>query len=231
MSSKSPCDVIAIDGPAGAGKSTVTKMLAKEMGLRYLDSGAMYRCVALLAIRRGLSSESAGPLEALAQECEIEFADGDPQRVFLNGEEVTTAIREPQVGDMASAVSVHPGVRAVLVKLQQQIVARGGCVLEGRDATTVIAPHACLKVFLTATAEERARRRHAELRNRDQVVAYEEVLRAIVERDQRDSERDASPLTVAPDAILIDSTDMTPVQVVEEIRRRALEAGSRSTTA
>ncbi|GMU31815.1 MAG: cytidylate kinase [Chthonomonadaceae bacterium] len=231
MSSRTPCNVIAIDGPAGAGKSTVTKMLAKEMGLRYLDSGAMYRCVALVALRKGLSSENAGSLEALAQECEIEFADGDPQRVYLNGEEVTAAIREPQVGDMASAVSVHLGVRAVLVKLQQQIVAKGGCVLEGRDATTVIAPNACLKVFLTATAEERARRRYAELRDRGQEIPYEEVLRAIVERDQRDSERDASPLTLAPDAILIDSTDMTPVQVVEEIRRHALEAGSRSTTA
>lgn len=231
MKPSKPCDVIAIDGPAGAGKSTVTKQLAKEMGLRYLDTGAMYRSVALVALRSEVNADDAESLESLAQKCEIVFADGDPQRVFLNGEDVTQAIREPQVGDMASAVSVHPGVRAVLVNLQQQIVAKGGCVLEGRDATTVIAPNACLKVFLTATPEERARRRYAELLDRGQAASFEDVLQAIVERDQRDSGRDASPLIIAPGAVVIDSTDMTASQVVEEIKRLALGVGPPSALA
>lgn len=217
--------VIAIDGPAGAGKSTVSKLLAKRLDLRYLDSGAMYRAIALKAIRLGVDPGDERTLGELAEQAHIEFGDGDPQRVWLDGEDVTEQIRTPTVSDWASRISVHPAVRRALVKKQQRIVAEGGVTLEGRDATTVIAPDATLKVFLTASVEERARRRWLEYKAKGDDVSLEAVLAQVLERDRRDTERESSPLTQAEDAMVIDSGNLTPGEVVEEIIRALVARG------
>ena len=155
--------VIAIDGPAGAGKSTVAKMLARNLGLTYLDTGAMYRALALKAQRSGLKAGDGEAAAHLCRGCDISFGIGDPQAVYLDGEDVTHAIRQPDIGELASALSVFPPVRRVLVHRQRAIIEKGGVVLEGRDATTVIAPNAQVKVYLTASLEERAKRRLLEL--------------------------------------------------------------------
>lgn len=195
--------VIAIDGPAGAGKSTVARQLADVLGYIYLDSGAMYRCVGLLAARQSVAPDDAG---ALAEAAQITFdpgAVGEPQRVLLNGEEVTAAIRTPEASQMASKVAANPTVRRAMVALQQAMGAQGGVVMEGRDIGTVVFPNAELKVFLTASPEERARRRHAELVARGEEIAYETVLEEQRERDRRDSTREASPLIAADDAVVL----------------------------
>lgn len=195
--------VIAIDGPAGAGKSTVARQLADVLGYIYLDSGAMYRCVGLLAARQGVPPDDAG---ALAEAAQITFdpgAVGEPQRVLLNGEDVTAAIRTPEASQMASKVAANPIVRHAMVALQQALGAQGGVVMEGRDIGTVVFPNAELKVFLTASPEERARRRHAELVARGEEIAYETVLEEQRERDRRDSTREASPLIAADDAVVL----------------------------
>jgi len=195
--------VIAIDGPAGAGKSTVARQLADVLGYVYLDSGAMYRCVGLLAVRQGVAPDDAG---ALAEAAQIAFdpgAVGEPQRVLLNGEDVTAAIRTPEASQMASKVAANPTVRCAMVALQQAMGVQGGVVMEGRDIGTVVFPNAELKVFLTASPEERARRRHAELVARGEEIAYETVLDEQRERDRRDSTREASPLIAAEDAVVL----------------------------
>lgn len=195
--------VIAIDGPAGAGKSTVARQLADVLGYIYLDSGAMYRCVGLLAARQSVAPDDAG---ALAEAAQITFdpgAVGEPQRVLLNGEDVTAAIRTPEASQMASKVAANPTVRRAMVALQQAMGAQGGVVMEGRDIGTVVFPNAELKVFLTASPEERARRRHAELVARGEEIAYETVLEEQRERDRRDSTREASPLIAADDAVVL----------------------------
>ena len=212
---------IAIDGPAGAGKSTVAKRLAKELGLSFLDTGAMYRCLALKCIRHGISADDGDQAGLLGQTTSIAFEPGDPQRVLLDGEDVTEAIRRPEVGDFASAVSVHSPVRRVLASQQQQIVAQGGYTLEGRDTTTVIAPTAPVRIFLTASIDERAKRRFTELHERGVEVSLEEIKAQIEERDHRDSTRADSPLRIAEGVQVIETDGMSIDQVLETIKSLA----------
>lgn len=210
--------VIAIDGPAGAGKSTVAKLLAKDLGLTYLDTGAMYRALALKAHREGYGSGDGGVAAEIGRRSDISFGTGDPQPVYLDGEEVTEAIRTPEISELASALSVFPPVRRVLVERQKAIISQGGVVLEGRDATTVIAPHAQVKVYLTASLEERAKRRTLELESKGLGAEYERVRMEVESRDHRDITRDDSPLVVAPDAILVESAGLTPDEVAQKIK-------------
>lgn len=215
--------VIAIDGPAGAGKTTVAKTVANQLGLSFLDTGAMYRCVALLALRNGLSADSGERAADLAAKCQISFEARSPQRVILDGEDVSEAIRTPEVGDFASEVSVHSPVRRVLVEQQKEIVSHGGVILEGRDTTTVVAPKADLKIYLTASIEVRAQRRFKELRAKGISVDLGEIKRQIRERDERDCTRLDSPLRVAEDAVVVDTDVLTPPEVVA----RVIELASR----
>lgn len=210
--------VIAIDGPAGAGKSTVAKMLAKELGLNYLDTGAMYRALALKASRNGLGPADGDKAGELGRATDIAFAPGDPQRVLLDGEDVTTAIRTLEIGELASALSAFTPVRKVLVERQKRMVAAGGVVLEGRDATTVIAPNAQVRVFLTASLEERAKRRHKELEEKGTGDRFEKVRKDVESRDHRDITREDSPLTVAAGVVVIETAGLSPSEVVREIQ-------------
>lgn len=197
--------VIAIDGPAGAGKSTVARGVAAALGFTYLDSGAMYRSVALAALRAGLELDDPERVAALARGLEVGF---DGSRVLLDGEEVTGEIRSAEVSEAASHVSVHPGVREAMVERQRELIADGRYVAEGRDIGTVVSPEAPLKVFLTAGDEERARRRAEQTGE-----AVAEVMSAQAERDRRDSTRDHGALRAADDAVELDTTG-TPVDDV-----------------
>lgn len=210
--------VIAIDGPAGSGKSTVARALAARLDYRYLDTGAMYRCVALAALRRwgatGLRERleppyDGAPIGALASQLSIELR---PEAVRLDGEDVTASIRTTEVSEAASTVAALPGVRRALVAMQRALVASGDWVAEGRDVGTVVAPDAALKVFLSADPLERARRRAGELGADPQTVLAEQAI-----RDARDSEREHSPLSAAPDAVALDTTEFSVEQVVERI--------------
>jgi CMP/dCMP kinase len=210
--------VIAIDGPAGAGKSTVAKALARDLGLNYLDTGAMYRAIALKALRSGLGPEDGDQAAALGQTTAIEFGPGEPQQVFLDGENVTAAIRAPDIGELASALSAFPPVRRLLVARQQAMVREGGYTLEGRDVTTVVAPDADVKVYLTASSEERAKRRYLELEQKGVSSDLGSVKEQMETRDNRDMNREDSPLMVAPGATVVESEGLTPAEVVEKIK-------------
>ena len=209
--------MIAIDGPAGAGKSTVARGVAAALGATYLDSGAMYRCVALAALRAGADLDDGPAVGRIADGLGIALRDGE---VLLDGESVGTQIRAPQVSAAASRVSIHPEVRAAMVARQRALLAAGDWVAEGRDIGTVVAPDAALKVFLTAAPGERARRRAA-----DTGEGVEEVAAAQADRDRRDSEREHGPLRAAPDAIEIDTTGQTVSEVVERIIEIGFELG------
>jgi cytidylate kinase len=209
--------VIAIDGPAGAGKSSVARAVAAALGLTYLDSGAMYRCVALAALDRGADLDDPEAIGALARSLEIAL---DSERVGLDGEDVSAAIREPAVTQASSRVSVHPAVREALVSRQRQLIDDGRYVAEGRDIGTVVSPDAPLKVFLTASAEERARRRAAQT-DEDEAA----VLAAQRERDERDENRAHSALRPAADAVEIDTTGLDLSEVVERIVELAKQRG------
>lgn len=217
MTNSQPTFVIAIDGPAGAGKSTTAKALARTLGIRYLDTGAMYRCLALKSSRHGIGPEDSVGAAALMVGIQIEFGTGDPQPVFLDGEEVTTLIRSLEIGELASALSIHGSVRKQMVLLQQSLVHKGGVVLEGRDATTVIAPNADLKIYLTASLEERSRRRHVELATKGENSSFEQVRSQIETRDHRDITREESPLSVAYDAHIVESGCRAVEDVVLQI--------------
>lgn len=209
---------IAIDGPAGAGKSTVAKAVASEFGAMYLDTGAMYRAIGLYFLRRNQISD----VPAIVRDVEsvgldVRFVDG-VQRMFLSGEDVTAAIRTPEASLAASDVGKIPEVRAHLVRLQQSIAQGVSVVMDGRDIGTKVLPNATLKIYLTATAEVRAIRRYNEMRGNGELPVYHEVLDDIVLRDYNDSHRDASPLVRAEDAVEIDTSLMTITQIVERIR-------------
>lgn len=213
--------IIAIDGPVGSGKSTVARRVAELLGYTYLDTGAMYRAVALAALRRGIGLQDATPLAAMASEVKIDLIAApanastpatapseSPQRVFLDGEDVTAAIRTPQVAQAASKVAAIAGVREVLVSEQRRAGQRGGVVMEGRDVGTVIFPNALLKIFLEASVEARAERRWREHQQKGDSLTLAQVAEEIRERDLRDRTRATSPLTRAEDAVLVDNTAM-----------------------
>lgn len=207
--------VVTIDGPAGAGKSSVAKSLARRLGYRLLDTGAIYRSVALTAKTRGIAWSDAAACAQIARDLDIRFDFvGEKNHVFVGGEDVTDAIRTPDVSQGASQVSAHPEVRAALLELQRRLGAGGGVVVEGRDTGTVVFPAADAKFFLTASEEERARRRVAELGSE---ADYETTLREIRERDQRDASRDVAPMVPAKDAVIVDSSTQTLEQVVESL--------------
>ena len=209
---------IAIDGPAGAGKSTVAKLVAVRLGYLYIDTGAMYRAVALLALRQGIAMDDASALTQLAQEICIELKNtGQEYFVYCDGEDVSAAIRTVEAGNAASPVSAVSGVREALVAQQQRLGARGQVVMDGRDIGTKVLPQAKCKVFLTASLAKRTCRRVAEMREKGYNVDEEQIKRDIEERDARDSSRAVSPLIQAEDAFLLDSSDLTIEQVVEQI--------------
>ncbi len=217
-----PTIIVAIDGPAGAGKSTVARHLARHFGLLNLETGAMYRAFALKALRAGLSLDRSGDLERLALETSIRLEPGeDENRVLLDGEEVTGLIRNPTVTEAASRVSVFPKIRAWMVGLQQQLGAQGGVVMEGRDIGTVVFPQAEVKIFLDAAPEVRGQRRYDQLGGQSAaaVPARDEIIRDLRARDERDRNRADSPLKPAADAVLLDSTKLTLDQVVTEAIR------------
>jgi cytidylate kinase len=206
--------VVAIDGPAGAGKSTVAKRLAERLGFTYIDTGAMYRAVALWAQRRKVEPDDRHRMEQLAIAAEIELSPG---RIRLNGEDVTEAIRAPGVSSGASRVAVIPGVRRAMVAKQRAIGERSSVVMEGRDIGTVVFPDADVKIFLDAKPRERVRRRLEEVRAKGEEVAEDALAAEIKERDQRDSTRADAPLAQAPDAVYLDSTSLAVEEVEEAI--------------
>ncbi len=209
---------VAIDGPGGAGKSTMARALSKACGLHYVDTGAIYRTVGLAALRAGLDPSDGVGVPALLEELDVRVRyEGEEQHMLLNGEDVTPFIRTPEISAAASAVSALPEVRAFLLQTQRDLAAKGGVVMDGRDIGTVVLPEAELKVFLTASPEERARRRFLELREKGIDQPYEEVLREMNERDLRDSTRAVAPLRPAEDAVLLDSSELDPGQVLERL--------------
>lgn len=205
--------VIAIDGPAGAGKSTIARRLATRLGFTYIDSGAMYRAVALWALRQNLDPSDMHRMEQLARAAGITLA-GDGARVLLDGADITEAIRAPEISKAASLVATIPGVRRALVEKQRAIGAENNVVMEGRDIGSVVFPNADLKIFLDADAQERARRRAVEVNGDRDVIS-----RQIRERDERDRTRAEAPLNQAPDAVYVDSTGLSIEEVEETILR------------
>jgi CMP/dCMP kinase len=211
--------IVAIDGPAASGKSTVARAIASDLGMAYLDTGAMYRALAVEALRRGVALDDGEALTGMARASVIRFShldgSGLPTDVAIDGRDVTAAIRTPQADKAVSPVSAVPGVRAAMVDQQRRISReQRDTVLEGRDIGTVVFPHADLKIFLTASAEERARRRTLDMERRGAGMTYEEVLADLRRRDTYDSSRSASPLVKADDAVELDTTGMTVKDVV-----------------
>ena len=215
---------IAIDGPAGAGKSTIAKALAARLHYIYIDTGAMYRAIGLFALRSGVSGEDRESVAALLPEIRLElcFQDG-AQHILLNGEDVSQAIRTPQASAYASLVSAIPAVRSFLLDYQRSFARSNSVIMDGRDIGTVVLPQADCKIFLTAGSEARARRRFAELQAKGDETPYEEVLAAIRQRDLQDSSREAAPLKAAEDAVVVDTTACTLEESIEKVYAVAKE--------
>ena len=220
---------IAVDGPAGAGKSTIAKAVAAKLGFIYVDTGAMYRAMALYFLRQGIGKEEEAAISAACGQVEITIRYEDrSQQVILNGENVSSQIRNEEVGNMASATSVYLPVREKLVQLQQELAKTANVIMDGRDIGTCVLPDAQAKVYLTASSAVRAKRRYDELKEKGVMCNLEEIEQDIIERDYRDMHREHSPLKQAEDAVLVDSSDMTIEEVIDAIieiaRRKGLNA-------
>lgn len=211
---------IAVDGPAGAGKSTIAKKIAKQMGCIYVDTGAMYRAMALFMIRNGIAPQDSEGISAKCQEADItiRYENGE-QVVLLNGENVNGLIRTEEVGKMASSSSKNQDVRIKLVELQRKLAESSSVIMDGRDIGTCVLPNATVKIFLTASSAVRAKRRYDELRAKGEDCDYDTIEADIIQRDRQDMTREISPLKQAEDAILVDTSEMTIDEVVEEIIR------------
>lgn len=209
---------IAIDGPAGAGKSTIAKTIAKRMGCIYVDTGAMYRAMALFMIRNGIAPEDGSAISAKCKEADItiRYENGE-QVVLLNGENVNGLIRTEEVGKMASSSSKNADVRVKLVELQRKLALNSDVIMDGRDIGTCVLPHATVKIYLTASSGVRAKRRYDELKAKGESCDYDTIEADIIKRDHQDMTREISPLKQAEDAVLVDSSEMTVEAVVEEI--------------
>lgn len=211
---------IAIDGPSGAGKSSVARLLAAELGFLYVDTGAIYRTVGLYVRRCGVDPKDEAKIYPLLREIRVEMCIGPDglQHMFLNDEDVTQAIRSPDISRYASDISIHPVVREFLLKMQRDTAQFSDVIMDGRDIGTVVLPNADVKIFLTAAAEERALRRRLELKDSGQDIPFETVLKEINERDENDSSRAVAPLCQAEDAILIDTTNKSLPDVVAHLK-------------
>ena len=214
--------IVAIDGPSGVGKSTTSKRVARALNIPHIDTGAMYRAIGLAALRRNIGTRDEAALEQLAQQIDIEFIPGEVARVILDGEDVTSLIRTPDISMAASDVSAVPAVRRVLVKLQQQLGRKNGGVLEGRDIGTKVFPETPHKFFLTARPEVRAQRRTRELLAKGESAGFNTVLAETIARDRQDSTRADSPLTFNESYTMIDTSDLTIDQVVDAIVQKTL---------
>ena len=209
---------IAIDGPAGAGKSTIAKKLAKELGFIYVDTGAMYRAMAYYFLQNGIASDDEAAIAKACPAVDVTIAyENGEQQVLLNGENVNGVIRTEQVGNMASATSVYPVVRKKLVELQQELAAKADVIMDGRDIGTCVLPNAQVKIYLTASSKTRATRRYEELTAKGESCDLEEIEKDIIERDYRDMHRETSPLKQAEDAVCVDTSDMDIAQVTDAI--------------
>jgi CMP/dCMP kinase len=224
---------IAIDGPVAAGKSTIARLVASRLGLTYIDTGAMYRALAWAAAREGISADDPARAVALLARTRIELIPehGGANRVLVDGRDVTSEIRTPEIGQLASQLSTFPEVRARMVARQRELARQGGVVMEGRDIQTVVLPDAEVKIFLIATPEERARRRCLELQEKGQPADYASVLADLAQRDARDTQRAAAPLQPAPDAVHLDSSGLSIEEVVERVLGIAEEVRNRSDSA
>lgn len=218
---------IAIDGPAGAGKSTIAKKIAKELHFVYVDTGAMYRAIALFLLRNGVKADESEKISVMCKLANVTilYEDGE-QQVWLNGENVTGLLRTEEVGNMASSSSVHPDVREKLVELQRQLAQKSDVVMDGRDIGTHVLPNANLKIYLTASTQVRAERRYNELLEKGEECDLDRIELDIMERDTRDMTREISPLRQAEDAIFIDSSEMTIDEVVETVVKLCFESGA-----
>lgn len=208
---------IAIDGPAGAGKSTIAKAVAKRLGIFYVDTGAMYRAIALKSIRLNIPIDHEEVVGKMVRETEIELDHSEARRVFCDGQDVTEAIRSLEVSRKVSTIAAYPSVRQRLVQLQRQEAERGPVIMDGRDIGTCVLPEADLKIFLTASLEERAHRRWQELLDAGKEIAFNEVKQDMERRDKQDTEREASPLLPATDALVLDTTGLSIEEIVDQI--------------
>lgn len=210
--------IVAIDGPAGTGKGTIASLISKRLGYTYIDTGAMYRCITLKMLRKGIEIEDLSQIKELLEKTKIEFMNiNDKQHVFLDDEDVTDEIRTPKINELVSPVSAIKEIRIKLVEMQREFGSVSNVVMEGRDITTVVFPDADIKIYLTATAGERAERRYKEFVEKGIETTYEETLASIVKRDENDMNKEMGALKIAEDAVVIDSTFLSIEEVYEKV--------------